>query len=512
MIKQIFQNFNIKFLIILTLITFAVYGKSLFFDFTYLDDDVLILDKQEYLRFSNIKNIFCDTVFAQEHDKFCRPMLNVSFLLEKYLYGISPWGYHFTNIIIHIAAVFTAFLLLSLKYDKKKVFVLSVLFACHPAVTQAVVWIPGRNDSLLALFILLSFYFLVKFFDNKEKKYILFHFVFFALSLLTKETAVIAPFFYVVFIIHQNNLTGKTKENKFFITFWIFAVLLYFIYRHFVLSYQTYNVTFELLFSTFFQSLPEITKYVSNIFFPFNLSVFPSFIKVDYLLSAASVFIFTLCAVILKRKYDFKILFFGFLWFLFFLLPTFVMPDNQFYDHRIYLPMFGILIVMSEFLKSVEFKNNKPLLGLIIFAAVVFSFISVFHGNKFKNKNIFWINALIDSPNSHITNAAVAGLFMDAGQFEQAEEKYLKALKLKEHSKHYVNLAVLYMKKGKADEAEQFLLKALQLNDTNPMIFYNLAVIYKYKGNIELARKMNDIYLKTFKDTNKYQNPENIII
>ena len=30
-----------------------LFGKTLFFDWTYLDDDVLILDKQDYLKFSN---------------------------------------------------------------------------------------------------------------------------------------------------------------------------------------------------------------------------------------------------------------------------------------------------------------------------------------------------------------------------------------------------------------------------------------------------------------------------
>jgi hypothetical protein len=203
MIKKIFQNINIKFLIILTLIVFAVYGKSLLFDFTYLDDDILILDKQEYLKISNIKNILTDTVFAQGQDKFCRPLLNVSFLIEKYLYGVNPWGYHLTNIIIHILTVFSIFLLLSLKYDKKKVFLLSILFACHPAITQAVVWIPGRNDSLLALFTILSFYFFVKYFDNKKKEYILFHLLFFVFALLIKETAIIVPLFYIIYILSK---------------------------------------------------------------------------------------------------------------------------------------------------------------------------------------------------------------------------------------------------------------------------------------------------------------------
>ncbi|MDD2523884.1 MAG: glycosyltransferase family 39 protein [Endomicrobiaceae bacterium] len=509
MIKKIFQNINIKFLITLTLIVFALYSKSLFFDFTYFDDDVLILDKQEYLKISNIKNILTDTVFARGQDKFCRPLLNISFLIEKYIYGVTPWGYHLTNIIIHIFAVFSIFLLLSLKYDKKKVFLVSILFACHPVLTQAVVWIPGRNDSLITLFVVLSFYFLVKCLDNKKINFIVFHFLCFACSLLTKETAIVMPVFYITYLLSKKQ---TIKIKSFFIISWVFMILSYFIYRHFVLEYQTYSVAFHQLCSTFFHSLPATTKYIANIFFPFNLSVFSSTVEINYLLSIASILVFLLMLSISKHKYDIKNLLFGLSWFFICLFPTFVMPNNQFYDHRIYLPMFGVLIVILEMLKSYDKIHEKKIVMFLIIITIIFAFLSFLHENKFKNKQAFWINALIDSPNSAITNASVAGILDEVGMYKEAEEKYLKAIKIQEYSKHYVNLAVLYLHMKEVDKAEATLLKALELRDDNPMIYYNLAIIYKHKGNKDLAIQMKNLYLTVFKDTNKYQKPEDIKI
>lgn len=509
MIKKLFQNINIKFLITLTLIVFALYGKSLFFDFTYLDDDVLIIDKQEYLSFSNIKNILTDTVFAREHDKFCRPLLNISFLIEKYIYGINPWGYHLTNIIIHIFAVFSIFLLLSLKYDNKKVFLVSILFACHPALTQAVVWIPGRNDSILTAFVVMSFYFLIRYLDNKKNIYLVLHIFLYICSLLTKETAVMVPFFYCMYLLFKKQ---SIKTNIVFIAVWLSGGISYFLYRSFVLNYQTYSYSVSDMFGVFFKSLPATTKYIANIFFPLNLSVFPSTVEVNYLLAGVVFFIFILLAVVAERQYDKRVLLFGILWFVVFLLPTFVMPDNQFYDHRIYLPMFGILIVILEMLKSYDKIYGKRVVIFLISITLIFAFLSFLHENKFRDKQIFWINALIDSPNSAITNASVAGLLDEVGMYKEAEEKYLKAIKIHEHSKHYVNLAVLYLHMREIDKAEQVLLKALKLRDDNPMIYYNLAIIYKYKGNKDLAIQMKNLYLKVFKDTNQYQKPEDIKI
>ena len=54
--------------------------------------------------------IFTNNVFGQEKDKFCRPILNLTFLVEKYIYGINPYGYHFTNILLHLFVVFFIYL------------------------------------------------------------------------------------------------------------------------------------------------------------------------------------------------------------------------------------------------------------------------------------------------------------------------------------------------------------------------------------------------------------------
>ena len=156
------NHFNVFVFLTLAVVIFSLYGRTLFFDFSYYDDDVLILERQEFLNFSNIGKIFSNTVFGEGRDQFCRPILNLTFLVEKYLYGTKPFGYHLINLLLHLFSVFSLFLLFTLKYDKKKTFIVCLLFACHPAVVQAVAWIPGRNDSLLALFIILSLYIMKK--------------------------------------------------------------------------------------------------------------------------------------------------------------------------------------------------------------------------------------------------------------------------------------------------------------------------------------------------------------
>ena len=498
------NHFNISAFLVLAVIIFSLYGKSLSFDYTYYDDDVLILDKQDYLTFSNIKNIVSSTVFGKGKDKFCRPILNLTFLCEKYLYGIKPFGYHLTNVIIHLFALFSIFLFLTLRYDKNKTLILCLLFACHPALVQSVVWISGRNDSLLTLFVVLSCYFLVKSLDRNKYHFFFLHLFCFTLSLFTKETAIVVPVFYCFFLWFKKQNIKKVCS---YIIIWTLIILLYLLYRHFVLSYQVYSLSFKELFVNFFVSLPALTKYIANIFFPVKLSIFPTMLEVNYLLSIASVLIIVLF-FLRFRNCNLKIVLFGFCWFLLFLLPTFLMLNNQFYDHRIYLPLVGILILVSEFLK--EYINIKKIFYCCFVVFIFFSCISLFYEQKFQNKEHFWVNALISSPESDIANAVVAGMFLERGMYKEAEQKYLKALSLHPRSKHYVNLAVLYLKTGRIDEGEQALLKSLELSNDNPVAYYNLALIYRYKKEFEKAQEMKNWYIKTFNDTNKVSKIEDI--
>lgn len=499
-IKSFFSNnFTITAFILFAVIIFSLYGKTLSFDWTYFDDDVLILDKQDFFKFSNIDKIFTVTVFGQEKDKFCRPILNLTFLIEKYIYGTNPLGYHLTNILLHIFVVFLMFILLSEFYDQKKTFLICLLFACHPTLVQAIAWIPGRNDSLLTIFIIISFYYFIKYVDINKYLYLFFHLLCFILALLTKETAIVIPIFYCAFLFFKS---VKIKKIITLIIIWSLIICLYLLYRSFVLSHQQYSLTFYELIKNFIVAFPSTTKYVANIFFPIKLSVFPATLELNYLLCMASVFVFILLFIQFKT-YKLKNVIFGFCVFFFFLFPTFLMPNNQFYDHRIYLSLIGIVVVILELIN----KNNKVFTkqSICIFCLIFlfFSIITIFHEQKFKDKEVFWINAYLDSPKSDIANAVLAGLFLERGMYKEAEEKYLEAIKLHEFSKHYVNLAALYFKTKRLDEAEKCLLKALSLDNYNYNVYYNLALIYKIKGDKQKYEEMRKWYIIVYNDTNK---------
>jgi tetratricopeptide (TPR) repeat protein len=179
------------------------------------------------------------------------------------------------------------------------------------------------------------------------------------------------------------------------------------------------------------------------------------------------------------------------------------MTDNDFYDHRIYVPLIGLMLVILEMLTEYTELCSKKFIALIVFFFLMFSSVTLYYEQKFQNKETFWVNALTMSPESDLANAMVGTLFFEHGLYKEAVERYLKAISIKETSTHYGNLAVVYAKIGDLDKTEKALLKSLEFSKSNPNTYYNLALVYKYKGNKEKAQEMKDKYIETFKKTNK---------
>jgi 4-amino-4-deoxy-L-arabinose transferase-like glycosyltransferase len=117
----------------------------------------------------------------------------VSFMFDKLISG-NLFAYHLTNLLFHISScilLYVFFIRLKIRSDVS--FILALLFAVHPVLSQAVVWIPGRNDSMLTTFVLASLIYLINYCSTKKWHNLFFHFLFLALAMFTKESGIILP-------------------------------------------------------------------------------------------------------------------------------------------------------------------------------------------------------------------------------------------------------------------------------------------------------------------------------
>src|SRR3989339_2044527 len=123
---------NLKPFFWIMVIGFLLYLSTLFFNFSYLDDNNLILDNQYFL--SNPANIFqsflTDVFLIFNHSAFYyRPLLTISLIFDYQIGGASPLIYHFSNVIFHLISSCLVFVFLTkLNYKKTLAFLFSIIF------------------------------------------------------------------------------------------------------------------------------------------------------------------------------------------------------------------------------------------------------------------------------------------------------------------------------------------------------------------------------------------------
>ncbi len=490
----------------------VVYFQTLRFDWTYLDDYNLIVANFDFIsKASNIFKFFKEDVFHTHiGGSYYRPILTLSFMIDAQIGGMSPFIYHLTNILLHLTACCVVFLFfLKLNYPLQTSFLFSLIFTLHPLLTQAVAWVPGRNDILLSIFALLSFISLLYFLESKEKKFYLAHLTFFILSLFTKENAVMIPVlcFLYFHLIYDKKISFSTQ--LYYLFWWFLITLIWFIIRSQVLKTTIGNADYDILKSLIL-NFPAIIPYIGKIFFPFNLSVFPILrdMKMEYGVITIAIVILLLFISKTKRL---NFVVFGIIWFVVFLLPSFIRPltsTSDFSEHRIYLPMVGFMIILMEIgFKEVFKLKEKSFFILTSLVVILLSSITFIHSKNFKNRISFWENAVKTSPTHAFNYNNLGAMYWLEGRVDEAQKMWETAIKINPNERLvHGNLGLVHMNRGNFKEAEAEYLKEIEINPLYDNVYFNLGLLYYKQGRFKEAELMwektleiNPNYLDAYK-------------
>lgn len=205
---------NDKALLILALtsalFTFAVYAPGLRNGYVYYDDNLYITMNQSitHLDFPFVRWAF--TTF-QVHN--WQPLTWISYAFDYALWGMDPFGYHLTNVLLHagntalvvllVARLFsTARLRGSIgAYPTERMLITAgmtgILFGIHPLHVESVAWLGERKDVLYAFFYLLALLSYISYAvaPSRGQRFRLYSasLVFFACSAMSKAMAVTLP-------------------------------------------------------------------------------------------------------------------------------------------------------------------------------------------------------------------------------------------------------------------------------------------------------------------------------
>ena len=129
-------------LLLLAAAVLALYGRTVAFDFSYFDDNELIVQVRNQLRsLAHLPQVFLEDVFHSATRVYYRPLLIVSFMVDSQ-FGEGAGAYHFTNVLLHLACACLVYAVeaVSAIHGESRFFAL--LFAVHVLSRGS----PGARD------------------------------------------------------------------------------------------------------------------------------------------------------------------------------------------------------------------------------------------------------------------------------------------------------------------------------------------------------------------------------
>ncbi|HAM52196.1 MAG TPA: hypothetical protein DCP92_16450 [Nitrospiraceae bacterium] len=506
-------------ILIIFLISFAVFFNALSNDFVY-DDTTQVLKNHWIRDVKYIPDIFSKSAWGFWGEtiisNYYRPLMHLIFMLNYFVFGLRPWGFHLMNILFHAGVSILVFVVASRLLgassssstrDEKGFigalqsppFVGAVLFATHPIHTEAVAWVAGIPDLSYTFFSLLSLYLYMRSDEGTKGMYPL-SVVSFFIATLCKEPALTLP----ILLMAYDYISGKTARGylpfiKRYIPYLIGAGIYLGLRYHALGGFSPQEP--HIVLSTYgyiINVFPLFAQYLETLFLPLNLNAFhvlhpiSSAYETMGIVSLAVTVAFVVVTCIAFKKKS-KVCF-GLLVIALPLLPSLDIPavgENVFAERYLYLPSFGFVLLIALMLSWA--KAIKPGLasGLIIISlavTVVYSIGTVIRNTVWRNDLTLLTDTVRKSPDAALLHNNLGAAYVRQNRFDEALNEFITTLKIKsDFAEAHYNLATEYLRQNRLDEAVNEYITALRINPEVAEAHYNLATAYAKQNRLDEA-------------------------
>ncbi|MDH3935854.1 MAG: phospholipid carrier-dependent glycosyltransferase [candidate division Zixibacteria bacterium] len=189
-------------ILLLLLVSFGVYANSL--TGAFLSADLLRWQDTSWVDDTDFATLI-SRLFVPSGGQY-RPIPYTLNVIDYYLWGANSTGFHVTNVALNCTAVLLVFFVVfRLLTNRLTALVAAILFATHPVHTEAVAYIAGRTDVIMAVFFLASLVFYMKFRKPDgvgSYRHYWAAIVCFLLALMSKEAAISAPLIWLTYEIY----------------------------------------------------------------------------------------------------------------------------------------------------------------------------------------------------------------------------------------------------------------------------------------------------------------------
>ncbi|HTY08132.1 MAG TPA: tetratricopeptide repeat protein [Candidatus Edwardsbacteria bacterium] len=452
-----------RHLLLIALAVAAAYWPALRAGFGY-DDRFFVQENEGIRQWSSIPSYFVQpatSLASVRWQGIWRPLRSLSFLLDYKLWGPGPAGFHLTNIALHLANALLFYILLLLLFkDAAAALAAALLFALHPAQTEAVAWISSRGDLLFALFALGSLILSHLARGRRTALTLAGSLLCFALALLAKETAIVLPALVMLTDWLQAGpefpRTLRQRRTA-YILFWSLAVL-YFIARRLVLGASGQCPYWGDSFATTALTMVRVAAdYVRLAVWPWPLHVdyvYTLSTSPDWRVAGCALLLAALTALAVRDARRGRRFAWAWAWFMAALLPVSnLIPITTLLAERfLYLPLMGVAAWAALRWSAARPRIiwSLPLAAVLCGCAAV----SMLRALEWRDPLAFWRAEVRREPRSFIAQGYLGGLHFEAGRYDSAELYYLRSAALEpRYVVAHAGLARLYAARGDCQAA-----------------------------------------------------------
>lgn len=453
-----------------------------------------------------------------------RGFADLTFAINYRLGGDDPSGYHVFNIAVHLmAASFVYLILRRLVRDNGFLpFLGALLFLVHPVQTQAVTYIVQRYASLAGMFAFMALFAFVR---SRERLAqggrfaSIPHLAWYcaalflgAMAVFTKQNAAFLPVAFLVFLWVIPELRPADWRRAlpallpFLIAPCLTAVWQFGWLHGGTASLEHAGAADKLMFmnagsqggsgaplSYLVTEFSVIWIYLRLLALPYGQALDYGYPMVERLLTAQNAM--ALVGLIMLAAFGFylrsrkPLASAGIFWFFLALaVESSIIVLDPLFEHRLYVPLFGFVLVLVAILRSFAAKRAPV---LMLFGVIVLFAVLAWKRNELWRDRIALLeDNLRKRPENYRIYHGLAQEYLKTSP-SRAISVLEKSLEVNPFAwETYITLAAIHNEQGNAARATELLQRAIGLNPMSPNAYLNLGKIYADQGQRTEAERL----------------------
>jgi Flp pilus assembly protein TadD len=471
----------------LVVLTWLVFGQTLGHEFVNFDDHKYVYENPHViagLTAEGVQSAFTEKVSSNWH-----PLTMLSHMLDAQLFGLHPGWHHFTNLVLHTAAVLLLFGFLRDATGAlwQSAFV-ATIFAIHPLRAESVAWVSERKDVLSGVFFMLTLWAYLHYVRQpKVSRYVVVALLL-ACGLMAKPMLVTVPLVLLLLDFWPFQRAGSwwklVIEKLPLLALSAAASVIALLMQSKVLStIETLSIWRRLA-----NGLLSYLTYIVQLFWPMKLSPFYPH-PMDLLNPGVAIFSLllligaTTAALLFARTRRYILV--GWLWYLIMLLPVLGILQvglQAHADRYTYLPHIGLYLVVAW--GVAELAAVLPCRRLVLGSAAALSIVACAtrawsQAGIWHDSEKLWRHAIAVTNYNYVAHGSLAKLLWSKKRIAEAIPHFQEALRIAPDDAEMHNTVGLgLIQTGKPSEAIAHWKKALQVDPQDLNAQSNLAWVF----------------------------------